>query len=202
MEQRQQVRVRGWSVQLSRPGIALVVGVVVVALCCFWAASYPGLSVAWSLICVFLMVLAAMAWLWFTVVGLNRRQVELGVLVAPLLAGIIALGIAGHLPVKARFAASAGSFEALVAEAGPPALDGWREFPADCPRRVGLYGIRKCVAFPAGYLFYDTTGALLDDAGLAYLPGGVPETDVSTDVFESPEFTHLTGPWYTFVAGW
>jgi hypothetical protein len=202
MEQRQQVRAPAWAVQLSRPGLALVVGIAVVGLCCCWAASYPGLSIAWALICVFLVFMAGMAWLWFAVVGLNRRQVELGVLVAPLLAGIFALVIAGHLPVKARFAASVGSFDALVAAAGPPLLDRWGPFPAECPQRVGLYGIRECVAFPAGYLFYDTTGALLDDAGLAYLPQGVPETDISTGAFESPEFTHLQGSWYTFVAGW
>lgn len=202
MEERQQVRARAWAIQLSRPGLAFLVGVAAVGLCCCWGASYPGLSIAWALICVFLVFMAGMAWLWFVVAGLNRRQIELGVLVAPLLAGIFALGIAGHLPVKARFAASAGSFDALVAAAGPPPLDRWREFPADCPQRVGLYDIRKCVAFPAGYLFYDTTGALLDDAGIAYLPQGLLHADISNGAFESPTFTHLQGPWYTFVAGW
>jgi hypothetical protein len=202
MEQRQQVRATAWSVQLSRPGLALVVGIAIVGLCCWWGASYPGLSVAWSLICVFLVVLAGMAWLWLTVAAMNRRQMEIGVLAAPLLAGIFALGIAGHLPVKARFAASAGSFEAVVATAGPPPASESGPFPARCPKRVGLYGIRECVTFPAGYLFYDTTGAFLDDAGIAYLPRGVPDVDISPGAFESPEFNHLQGPWYTFVASW
>ena len=97
--------------------------------------------------------------------------------------------------------ASAAS-TSLVTAAGPTPAPRWAPFPTECPKRVGLYGIRECVTFPAGYLFYDTTGAFLDDAGIAYLPAGIPDADVSTDAFESPEFTHLRGHWYTFVAGW
>jgi hypothetical protein len=149
-----------------------------------------------------LVALAGGAWLILTVVSLRRRQVEIGVLVAPLLAGLLAIVITAHLPAKARFAASAGDFQALVAVAGPPPASHWGPFPGECPKQVGLYGIRDCATFPAGYLFYDTTGAMFNDAGIAYLPQGIPTVDISNGSFESPVFTHLQGPWYTFVAGW
>jgi hypothetical protein len=40
---------------------------------------------------------------------------------------------------------------------------------------------------------------MLDYAGFAYLPNG-PQRDTSW--LQSPQFTHLRGPWYAFVASW
>jgi hypothetical protein len=96
--------------------------------------------------------------------------------------------------------------------AGPPADPGERyrrsafghvvRLPASCPKHIGRFGIEECDAFPAGYILYDTLGAFNQDTGLAYLPRGIPQQNISNGSFESPELTHLDGAWYSFSASW
>lgn len=45
---------------------------------------------------------------------------------------------------------------------------------------------------PGGAIFYEAHRAGFDDAGFAYLNGPL----------ESPRFSHLGGPWYSWSATW
>jgi hypothetical protein len=68
------------------------------------------------------------------------------------------------------------------------------------PERIGLYGVRDFETVPGGWIVYDESGSgLFDDAGFAYLPAG-PTPDLGDGLWESPQFRHLGGPWYSWTA--
>ncbi|GAA3635074.1 hypothetical protein GCM10022236_42100 [Microlunatus ginsengisoli] len=150
-------------------------------------------------------------WLCLAVLAVLRRQrPPLVVLITPIVVlPLVALGFT-TLPIKARWLLSEPVFNAIVERAGPPTLrpadpddedEGWSELDP-CPTVIGTYLVNECSQFPGGYLFWDSAGSgLIDDGGVAYLPNGIPD-DLDTGWFESPEFTHLHGPWYAFASSW
>lgn len=118
---------------------------------------------------------------------------------------VIIVGIVGmqqNLPVRARFAASAAEFQAIVDAAGPPPR-GDEEPSAEppCPASIGTFAIDRCESVPGGYLFYDPLGSgLVDWAGFAYLPyGPLPDTEYTS---EMQDMFHLQGHWYAFWQSW
>lgn len=144
--------------------------------------------------------------LWLTLAITSRtstaRPRPRGWIVGGIILGLAITGIAFNLPVKARFAASAPSFERFVDRAGiPPAHGDDDVVEVACPRVIGLYAIDSCEVTDDGYLFFDPLGhALVDYAGFAYLPDG-PQLE-STAAFELQELVHLQGDWYAFAASW
>ena len=114
--------------------------------------------------------------------------------VAPLGALALALLLVASVPLRVRWELSKSSFAADV-RAHPREGPGWH------PRRIGSYRITSVHVVPEGILFYDYVGALADDAGFAYLPGG-PSTEMASGDFENPQWFALGDGWYGWTASW
>jgi hypothetical protein len=109
--------------------------------------------------------------------------------VAPVAGALVWGALAVDAPLRARWLASRPAFEAAVESAG--ADDG----------RIGLFSIRHVRRDGEAVIFTEANGAFFDDAGFAYLPDG-PHPGLENGSFESPQYTHLGGPWYSWAAGW
>jgi hypothetical protein len=180
-----------------------------------WASSYVGVPVAWFLATGAMAVIVAILWVTAVMRSVVRKKVFLAAAVTPIVAALVCVVATVHLAEHARFAASENAFDALIRTAGEPTvklppiqptedqLDAlWAEFPTQCPSHIGLYAIRDCEVFPAGYIFYGVAGNMSQDAGFAYLPNGKPPYNIGDGSFEDPQFEHLHGNWYAFTSSW
>ncbi len=178
----------------------------------FWllTTSNPGQPWFPILLAAAALVAVGVWWCILCSASAHKGQRPLAMKIAPVIVlAIVALGFT-NVPMKARWLVSEPAFNAIVHQAGPPSVQppdpvdqekGWSSLEP-CPAIVGLYRIYDCEGFPGGYLFWHWPGSgLVDDAGLAYLPSGVPD-NAGTGWFESPEFTHLHGDWYAFSSSW
>lgn len=106
-------------------------------------------------------------------------------------------------PSREKWPQSVAAFDALIKTmpSAPAEKSEW--VPFEVPNRVGSYDLQTTAyRVQSGAIFYDTTGTgLLDDAGFAYLPNG-PDASLENGSFESPQFKHLGGPWYSWGASW
>jgi hypothetical protein len=95
-------------------------------------------------------------------------------------------------PLEARWALSRSAFEDVVEVPG-------ERGSVDQPQRIGLYQIRRVSRVGDALIFYEQSGAFINEAGFAYLPDG---REPVNGAFESPVFEHLGGSWYTWTASW
>jgi hypothetical protein len=102
---------------------------------------------------------------------------------------ILVAGYATEAPLELRWKLSESDFNRWVAE-------GHGQVDISKPFRLGLFSVERVDSNPDGYLFYDGTSDLSDTGdGIAYLPHGIPVgLAYAEDVF-----THLDGPWYSWV---
>ncbi len=204
-----------WLVVHDLPSKTFLVVLGLAGIIWLWSETVPGEPLAWYLLSMVALPVTGVFWLVLLVRSLISRKVQLAVVVA--LAVVLVLGSLSltHSPSKARFALSSGGFDDLVDRAGepatfvekPPITDAelatmWSAFPTNCPANIGTFSIRRCTVFPAGYLFFETSGAMFTDAGFAYLPNGVPDRDIGDASFAAPNFVHLQGAWYSFTSTW
>jgi hypothetical protein len=187
----------------QRPSRALVGHLLLVlpALLLLWAESTPGVMFFAWVGAIGALLVPSVVWFVWLVRRVRRRRWSWWLPVAP--AGgclVLALVLAGA-PLDARWAVSRGAFAAQVKSfpAAPVGAQDW--VPMDVPGRLGLYHVTAAYRVPGGVVFYESNGALFDDAGFAYLPGGPSET-LADGSFESPQFRHLDGPWYAWTASW
>lgn len=108
-------------------------------------------------------------------------------------------------PLDARFTASESDFQAVVdridlAATQNVVADGWGD-PVVVPETVDTYKIDSAWVVHGGVIFYEANGNFFDDAGFAYLPQG-PTNDLAHGGFESPQWRHLGGAWYSWTASW
>ena len=141
----------------------------------------------------------------------RTRRVAPAFLVAPL-GGMLLFGLSvANAPVKVVWAVNQGTFDAVVRDLQPlPAPT-----PSDCesdacisgvlnvPKRIGMYRVDGAERVHGGIIFWtDQECGLLDNAGISWFPDGRPEPEKLHGFFESPDFTHLRGPWYSWCASW
>ena len=69
-------------------------------------------------------------------------------------------------------------------------------YPGPCPARIGEFRINECRSLDGGYLFLQAQGALTDDSGLLYLPGGPA---ASADWLSEETVAPLGGPWWSWT---
>jgi hypothetical protein len=169
----------------------------------FVAFSFPGLPSVAMLPVLLVVVSVGVYWLILAISPQNDDPHPLRLLLIPVLAAaVLVAGVVAQVPLKTRFAFSASAFQGTVRDAGPPtSRSDDLNFSGSCPSWIGLYAIDSCESTGnGGVLFFDPLGnAMLDYAGFAYVPNG-PQRDTSW--LQSPQFTHLRGPWYAFVASW
>ena len=171
-----------------------------------WAGSVPGFGFSPWLAAALALGLLGLGWTLRagTFVWARRRHRATGsagwfaVAPAAVLLGLTLIVL--DVPLRARFTASRGAFEALVDRAPPPtARADWVDFAV--PERVGTYRINNAYRVGDAVIFYESTGAFIDDAGFAYLPNG-PFDELDTGWFEGPQFRSLGHPWYAWTASW
>jgi hypothetical protein len=162
-------------------------------------------------------LLSACLWLGVGIHSIVHRRLPLGLIVAPLI-GVLTVALVYSFSMsRIRFILlDRPAFAAIIAQVPAPVVNlpdrdltedesyqTFDDFPGPCPPVIGTLIIRDCATFAAGYLFYDEAGSgLVDDGGIAYMPAGIPSHDVGNGSFESPDFVHLTGPWYSFASSW
>ena len=199
-----QSRVR---VLLEQPPRLVFHGVIAAsAVGVLYAFSVPGISFFLELLAGWTLILASVVWLlravffWLA----RRRHRAVGslkwLLIAPVGGLLVVALLWWEVPLRLRWALSQASFEKVVAEAPSGGSRGdWRPIEAD--GRIGLYRVVSTHRVGEAIIFYEASGAFTDDAGFAYLPQG-PFPELNTGWFESPNFRHLSGPWYAWVASW
>jgi hypothetical protein len=173
----------------------------------WFASSFAGMP--WMVIGPAALTILIVGVIWLTLFWVyltsDPKPVPRGWIAAGVILALAIGGIGLNLPVRARFALSAPSFNQFVDKAGPPpvqqATNEWGNLSGECPARIGLYAIRSCETTSGGYLFFEPLGnALVDHAGFAYLPDG-PQL-ASKASLEVQELFHLQGDWYAFTASW
>jgi hypothetical protein len=104
------------------------------------------------------------------------------------------------VPLWARFELARGDFDAYVSDLDPQGgFSDWVRI--DPPSDLGTYEIRAAWQVGENVIIFESTGALLDDAGFAYLPHG-PDDRLENGSFEAPSFHSLGGGWYSWTASW
>lgn len=176
----------------------VVCGVSALAsLALLWSFSYPGLS--FFLAAAAGLVLLGTGAVWLTLVMRGLRQGKRsGLLLAPVLVVLVTAGLVlTSVPLSVRWTVSKGSFDDVVT-----GLQNQPEGPVDVPSRIGTYAITGARRVAHGGLIFDeATGNLFDNAGFAYLPEGL-STALEDGSFESPQWHHLGGSWYSWNASW
>jgi hypothetical protein len=176
--------------------------VAVAAACLLWAFSVPGVFFLLGMGAAGVLALAGLIWAaWVLTIGLRRRTWSWWFVVAPVLGVIVLALLSAGVPLQSRWATSRSAFDTVVASLPPAADTGNERSPVTVPARIGSYDITMAYRVPAGVVFHEETGNVIDDAGFAYLPDG-PKPDLENGSFESPVFRHLGGPWYGWTASW
>ncbi|MEZ5100792.1 MAG: hypothetical protein R3C15_13535 [Thermoleophilia bacterium] len=158
------------------PGWGQLVLTLIAALLILWYAAVPGGSLVPGVLSTLFGVSAGLWWLGrvgAASLDVARHRVELPTraelarwLLAPALAGIVAVLLWQDVPVRTAFALSRGSFETVLARPEPiDVADSYAK-----PRDVGLY---------SGYVRYEGSTVLVDvgwlgGAGFAHLDGPAP----------------------------
>lgn len=197
---------RGRALLRRPPGLVFHAVIAAAAVAVLYAFSVPGISFFVALLAGWVLILSGVVW---TLRGVlfwlaRRRHRAVGsatwLLIAPL-GGILVIALLwSETPLRVRWALSQNSFAKVVKEAPPgESRRDWRRLEAD--GRVGLYRVTEAHRVGEAIIFYEANGALFDDAGFAYLPQG-PFPELDTGWFESPQFRHLSGPWYAWIASW
>lgn len=135
--------------------------------------------------------LAAVAWSILTVMSIVARRWSKALTILPLLALAVLLASLLELTLHARFAAARPGFEdAIVAR-------GEAQPGAPCPARIGSYRVSECSTTADSITrFYDRDAGVIDRAGFAYVPDGIPSPN---DAGEPISYEPLGGPWYVFT---
>ena len=165
-----------------------------------WSASLPG--------GLFLPVLAAtvtlgvLALVWLVraagcVASRTLRSSARWLAVAPLGAVLVVALATTDGPLEARWAVGRPAFE-RVAEQAPAAEDDQAIALPGFPRRVGAYRISRASQHGRAFVFYEESGAFLDDAGFAYLPEGTDDVPIG----ELVSLHTLGDDWYAFQSSW
>jgi hypothetical protein len=171
-----------------------------------WASTFPGWPLAAGVILSVLVFAGLLFMLGAEPVPAARRLRPVGLVVALLVAvgGAILVEQSDDAALQARFGASRGAFETVVAEAGPPthrsALRG--DFTGACPTSIGSFALAECQVVDRGYLFLQQRASLGGEAGFAYLPHGLPREDTPVGSGLRPDqFSPLGGAWYAWSCG-
>lgn len=171
------------------------------ALALLVAAGAPGTAWAVGLLAAVVLLACALVWairlLTFAIAAIRRRPTGAarGFAVAPLGGLIVVALLWTHVPLRVGFAVSRPAFDRAAAAARRTDQDTFGS------QRIGAYEITQVVHEGDAILFYEANGAFMDDAGFAYLPHG-PTADLENAGFENPQWTHLGGRWYAWVASW
>ena len=191
------------SIMESAPGLVFHGLCAFVTVMLLIAASLPGYDFFLAAFACAFLLLFALVWVVRGLVYLVavRRGHPVGspwgFAVAPVAGVLVLVLLIAAVPLRIRFAMSRGDFDRAVAT-----IDTAEEPDSSNTRQIGSYEISNVVSLEGGgILFYEAHGNFLDDAGFAYLPDG-PASAPGNGSFENPQFTHLTGPWYTFTASW
>jgi len=182
----------------------LSVGVVASALVLLWSFSRPSPSWGALLGLLVLLVLCVPVWVIATsVLGIRLDRWTWWSVTAPVVAVVLLVCVCTGAPLRARWAASRGGFEAVVASLPVRSqvdVDGvgdrYKGPAVDVPSRIGAYAVREATLERCGVVFVDGSD---DDSGFAYLPTGeCPATGPHAGWFDGLRFTHLDGSWYTW----
>ncbi len=187
------------------PGRVFHAVLIACSLVILWAVSHPGIGLmpfAAAALAALVLMVAAVVWLVRLVRYRRAHGVQARSFAAAPVAAVVVLGLVSTgVPLELRFTLSRGAFENQVKRL--------QEAPSQeaadrlqMPSRVGLYGVVAAARVPAGVLFWESNGApIFDDAGFAYLPGGLTGVDEAVPL-ESPRFRHVSGDWYAWTASW
>ena len=203
------VRVTGGGRFRKPPRMRFHLALVPPTLLVLWSASLPGTGFFMTMIGHLFIAVGAVVWLvrllgnslaeWKTT-RMRGFRLSPWYLVAPL-AGALVFGVlAVNAPLRLRWIASKGDFQAAVRRAPPPtAKTTWQDF--NVPGRLGLYRILGASRVGDGVIFDEAAGNFLDDAGFAFLPSG-PFPELENGSFENPQFLALGDGWYAWTASW
>lgn len=201
-------RARVLGVLLPACGFAALMILLVLAFA--WTLSKPGTGFFGSYLVLGSVLLVPALLIAVVVFGLALPRGHRLLGVAPIVVAIGATALwavtwVTQWPLDVRFAASESDFQAVVEQIDPAAAqhvvaDGWGD-PVAVPKRIGTYEISNASVVHGGVIFYEAHGNFFDDAGFAYLPQG-PTDDLANGGFESPQWQHLRGPWYSWTASW
>jgi hypothetical protein len=185
-----------------------------------YSVSLPGFDFAIGGLSVLMLAAASAIWLLALAVSVVRvilrarreRSGEPGpkialrrYLFAPIAAAVLVGVVWADAPLRFRFELSRSSFDDAVARlprgrrVDPTDESNWKHLGGR--RRIGLFQIMYAERVGEILLFFEETGDFLDDAGFAHLPHG-PDPRLGNGYFENPQFTHLTGHWYSFTSSW
>lgn len=202
---------RRWYFSFTRSSFIVTVVATIAGLTRMFVHSYTGFNVYLFMVAIGLLYVVAGVWVIVAIWSIVKKRIQLGLIIAPLLLGVLMLLSGTTLPLKARFMFSAPAFNQIVKEVGEPSVKplpdpvpesvlnaAWTKMPGECPERVGSFKLGQCQVFPAGYLFIDTEGTLFGgQTGIAYLPHEIPPVP-DPYRYDWPEFRHLQGHWYAF----
>jgi hypothetical protein len=189
------------------PGRWFHLALVPVTALLLYAASVPGYAFFTGYAAGALLLFAALMWAARTALYLRarRRGTASGsarwLAVAPV-AGLAVVALLGNdVPLRLRWSLARDDFARAARLAPPPAGDRgeWVRFAV--PDRIGSYRITGASRVGDGVVFTERTGALMNDAGFAYLPTG-PFPEMANGSFETPDFYALGGGWYGWTASW
>ena len=165
-----------------------------------WLLSYPGLHPVTILLTLFSLLLGV-GWIVMITRSLERDVNTATVSAGPVLAITLLVLFLLNAPLQIRFAAASSAFDRQVAVLEPAgSYEKWKPLK-NAPDRIGTYGIGSGYQVGEGVIFYENVGAFLNDAGFAYLPDGLSET-LENGSFEAPQFRHISGDWYSWIASW
>jgi hypothetical protein len=178
------------------------------ALLLMWSATYPGTPMLPFLAGALATLVVAGCWaarlfIHVMVHGERRRMFLIAPALVLTLLGFNAVGG----PLQARWQFSQHDFNRVVASLQAQGLvdsagSTERCDTLDVPSRIGTYSIIAANCVPGGIVFYESHGELFDDAGFGWFPHGPDVAALESGSFESAQFTHLRGPWYTWTASW
>jgi len=185
-----------------------------------WTITGAGYRADGQLLCLFAGAVIATVWLVSVLVAMVRfarsgRRPGKVVWVTPLVAMVLVVLTATHLPTRLRFEVARSDFDAYALEVLTAAdeVDTW-ERPGEplqegrdrdlqhpeVPDSLGGIPLIQARVVPEGLIIYDGDGADLEDAGYAYLPlGARPTSDSSSG---PPTLRPLGGDWYSFTGTW